>query len=138
MLRLIKQVTFVLLSLSRSLVTKCVSLNNEPCMIRPIIIDLKPVELTYYPFMISLDKCSGICNSLDDLSTKIYVPSKTNDVNVKIFKMITIRNEAKTLVRHISYDVNANPIVKHLIQIKNGTIKYIDVSVKNIVHAKIL
>ena len=43
------------------------------------------VELKYYPFMISLDKCSGIFNSGNDLSTKICVPNKTKDLNVNMF-----------------------------------------------------
>ena len=60
MLRLIKQVFIALLSFSGSLTTKSVSLNNEPCMIRPTLIDLNPVELNYYPFMISLDKCREV------------------------------------------------------------------------------
>ena len=34
------------------------------------------LELNYYPFMISLDKCKGNCNLADDLSTKIFVPNK--------------------------------------------------------------
>ena len=64
------------------------SLNNEPCMIRPTLIDLNAIELNYFPFMISLDKCKGSWNAVDDLSTKISVPSETNDVNVKVFNMI--------------------------------------------------
>ena len=32
-------------------------------MVRPNLIDLNPVEFTYYPFMISLDKCSGSYSS---------------------------------------------------------------------------
>ena len=35
-------------------------------MIRPTV-DLNSVEHIYYPFMISLDKCNGNCNSVDDL-----------------------------------------------------------------------
>ena len=57
-----------------SLATKCMSLNNKPCMIRPTLIDLNPVELNYYSFMISLDECNGSYNSDNDLSTKIRVP----------------------------------------------------------------
>ena len=45
-------------------------------MIRPTLIDLNPVELNYYLFMISLDKCSGSCNSVDGLSTKAFIPGK--------------------------------------------------------------
>ena len=100
---LIKQVFIALLSFSKSLATKCGSLNNEPCIVRPIHIDLNTVELKYYPFLINLDKCSGSYNSVDDLSTKICFRSKTKDVNVKVFNMITNRNEAKT-VKHVPSD----------------------------------
>ena len=84
MFRLIKQVFFILLSFSRLLTTKCVSLNNEPCMIRPILIDVNPVEFNCYPFMISLDKCNRSCNTIDDLSTKICIPIKKKDRKMKI------------------------------------------------------
>ena len=43
----------ILFSFSESLATKYLSLNDEPCMIRRILIDLNPVELKYYPLMIS-------------------------------------------------------------------------------------
>ena len=45
-------------------------------MASPALIDLNPVELNYHPLMISLDKCNGRCNAIDDLSMKIC--SKTN------------------------------------------------------------
>ena len=77
MFSLIKQVFIVLVSFSESLATKCVSLNDETCMVRPTLIDLNPIELKYYPFMISLDKCNV-------LSPKICVPKKTKDINVKV------------------------------------------------------
>ena len=73
MFSLIKQVFIVLLSFSESLATKYVSLNDETCMVRPALFDFNPVEVKYYPFMISLDKCNGSCNVL---SPKIYVPKK--------------------------------------------------------------
>ena len=44
MFRLIKQVFITLLSFSGSLATKYVSLNNEPCMIGPTLIGLKPIR----------------------------------------------------------------------------------------------
>ena len=60
-----------LFNFSRSLQTKCVSLNNEPYMTRPTVIDLNPIELKYYPFMISLQKYKETCHTVDDLYTKI-------------------------------------------------------------------
>ena len=101
---LIKKVFVALLSFSRSLATKCDSLNNESCMINSTLIDLNSVELNYYPFMVKLDKCSGSCNAAYDLSTKICFLSKIQDINVKVFNMITNKNEAKTMVKDISCD----------------------------------
>ena len=65
------------------------SLKNERCAIRPTPIDLYPVELNYYLFTISLDKCSGSWNSVDDLSTKTCIQSKTKYIKVKVFNIIT-------------------------------------------------
>ena len=76
-------------------------MNNEPCLIRPALTDLNPVELGSYPVMISLDKCNGSCNVVDGLSTKMCVPIKTKDINVKVFYMIIRINEVKTLVKYI-------------------------------------
>ena len=101
---LIKQEFIVLLSFSKSLATKCASLNNEPCMSIPNVINLNLVEPNYCPFMIRQNTCNRICNAADDLSTKVCVPSKTKDVNVKVFNMIKRINEAKTLVKPISYE----------------------------------
>ena len=75
---LIKQVFIALLSFTGSFVTKYVYLNNDLCMIRPTLIDLNPVELSYYPFMISLDKCDGSFNAVDDFSLEVCAPSETN------------------------------------------------------------
>ena len=55
------------------------SLNDEPCMITPILIDLNLFELKSYRFLISLDKCNGSCN----------VSNKTKDTNGKVFNMKT-------------------------------------------------
>ena len=38
---------------------KCLFLNDVPCMVRPTLIDMNPVELKYYSFIISLNKCTG-------------------------------------------------------------------------------
>ena len=55
-------------------------------MTRPTLIKLNldeyNQELRYYPFMVNLDKFNGRCNTLDDLSSRICVPNKTEDVNL--------------------------------------------------------
>ena len=72
MFALIKQVIIALLSFSGSLATKYVSLNNKPCINRPALMDLNPIELNY-PFMISLDRYNGSYNTLDYSSAGICV-----------------------------------------------------------------
>ena len=99
---IMKQVFIAFLSFDKSLAIKCVSLNNELCMIRPSLIDLNPVGPSYYPFIISLDKWNGSCNVVDHLYTKICSSSQTKDVNVKVFNMLAKIYEAKTLIKHIS------------------------------------
>ena len=62
------------------------------------------MRLNLILLIVIVDKYSGSCNSGNDLSTKICVPSKPKDINVKAFNKITRINDAKTLVKHISCD----------------------------------
>ena len=88
----------VLLSLSESLATKCLSLGDEPCIVRHTLIDLNPVELKCYLLIISIDNCTGSCNVL---SPEIRVPK---DISVKAFNLITNKNETKKMGKHASCD----------------------------------
>ena len=71
-------------------------------MIRPNVIDLNSIEVNFFLFLITLDKCNVIWNVVDNLSTKIQVPGKRKDINVKVFNMTMRINETKALVKHIS------------------------------------
>ena len=79
--------------------TKCLFLNDKSSMVRPILIDKNPVELKYYPFMIIIDKLTGSSNVL---SPKICVPKETKGIYVQEFNMITNKDEAEALVKHLS------------------------------------
>ena len=62
-----------------------------------------------------------VVNTLDELSTIIfnlpdlYDPNKTEDVNVKVFKMISRIIELNSLVKHISWDCGLRFTVKIVI-----------------------
>ena len=77
--------------------------NDEPCMLRPIIIDMNLVELRYYLFLLSLNKCAGICNVL---SPKICVPKEIKDIHVKAFNTISNETEAKAMTEHVSCELS--------------------------------
>ena len=70
--------------------------------IRGSLEDLNPVDLNYYPFMISLDKCNGSCNTLTKISGKICFPNKTEDVNLSVFNLTKRKYESKTLTKNKS------------------------------------
>ena len=86
--------------------TRCVSIRYQKCMTQPTFIDLHPNKYSqafhYYPCSVHLDRYVGSCNTLNDLSNKVCVPNKTEDLNLSIFNMITGINESKTLRKHIS------------------------------------
>ena len=86
--------------------TKCVLLSNQKCLTQPTIINLYPDEYSQeflsYSFVDKLDRCAGSCITLNDWSNKVFVPNKTEDINLSMFNMITGINESKTLTKHIS------------------------------------
>ena len=75
-------------------------------MIQPTLINQHPndysQEFHYYPFAVKLDWCVKSCNTLNDLSNKVWFPNKTEDLHLSAFNMIAIINESKTLTKHIS------------------------------------
>ena len=85
---------------------KWVSLSNQKYKIHPTFINLHPNEYSqefhYYSFTVKLGKFVGNCNTLNDLSNKVCVLNKTEDLNLSMFNMITAINESKTLTKHIS------------------------------------
>ena len=107
---LLKKIFLGLLHFSRSLVftmanvsdhAKCISLSNQLGMAGPTLIYLNPNEynqrLSYYPFMVNLDRCNGICNTINDISGRTCVSNKTEVVNLSAFNIIARINKSSTL-----------------------------------------
>ena len=65
-----------------------------------LIIDMNPVDLKYYPFMLSLNKCTEICKVL---SPKLYVPKETKHIHVKVFNMTANKDEAKAMTTYFMW-----------------------------------
>ena len=67
-----------------------------------------------------------------------YLPSKTKDVNLKAFNMITRTSEDTKIVTMVMFHVveSANSIVQHVILIKNGIMIHVNMSVKIIVRTQ--
>ena len=76
--------------------------------------------------------CAESCNTLNDLSNKVCVPNKTEDLNTSIFNMITEINDSKTLAKHISCKCKCRFDGKNIIQINGGKTTNVDLSVKKV------
>ena len=75
-------------------------------MIQPNLSNVHPNEYSqefqYYPFAVKLERRVGSYYTLNDLSSKLCVPNKSEDFNLSVFNMITGTHESKTLTKHIS------------------------------------
>ena len=51
--------------------------------------------------MVELDKHVESCTTLNDLSNKVCVPNKIEDLNLRVFKIVTGIYSSKTLTKDI-------------------------------------
>ena len=79
---------------------------------------------------VKLDWCTESCHTLIDLCNKVYVPNKTEDLNLSLFNMITKINESKTLTNHILCECKCEFDWKNKFQVNGGITINVDVSVK--------
>ena len=78
---------------------KYVFLSNQQCTTQSTLINLHPnydtQRLQYYTF-------AGSCITLNDLSNRICLQNKMEDLNLIVFNKITGINESETLTKHVS------------------------------------
>ena len=119
--------------------TGCISLNNQRCKTQPILIILLPKEyiqgLRYNPFRFNLEISRVSCNPLNDLSDRVCVPNKTEDLSLHVFDMVAGKNESKTLSKYISCEYKYKLDGRNVTGIKSGT--RVNLCVNNGVRAKI-
>ena len=104
--------------------TKCMLLSNQKFMTQPTFINLHSnesnQEFHYYPFVVKLNISIVSCNTLNDLSNKVCVPNKTENLDLSAFNMITGINESKILKVYRA-NMNVDLMKEDLIQV-NGRI----------------
>ena len=74
---------------------KCISMNNQECKIRPEIVNVNNDEPTFYPYNAKISKCSGSCNNINDLYSKMFIPDITKNINLKVFNLMSRTNETR-------------------------------------------
>ena len=77
-----------------------VSMNNQECKTRTKIININNNERVFYPFSIKANKCSGSCNDINDPYAKLRVPDVVQNINVKVFNLMSFTNQTKHIEWH--------------------------------------
>ena len=70
-------------------------MNNQKCKIISEIINVNTNEPKFYPYIITINKCKGSCNTIDEPYSKICVPDTIKNINVKVFNLISRTNETR-------------------------------------------
>ena len=78
---------------------------------------------------VELDRRVGSYNTLTDLSNKVCIPNRAEDLNLNVFNMVTQTNELTALAKHI-YKSNIDLMKKNVIQTNGEIMINVDVSVK--------
>ena len=74
---------------------ECVSMNNQECKTRPEIINVNTNESVFYPYSITINKCKGSCNTINDPYAKLCVPDTIKNTNVKVLNLMSRTNETR-------------------------------------------
>ena len=110
---------------------KCISINNRPCQARATLVNISCNKPKYYPCVISAYMCGGSCNTIDVPYTRICVPNKVNNKNVKVFNLVLGVNKTSFQSKINRACVNVDCMKVSTIQTKNGIIKKVGMSLKH-------
>ena len=105
---------------------QCVSMNNQKCKIRSEIINVNTNEL-----VITINKCKGSCNTINDPYAKICVPDTIKNVNVKVFNLLSRTNETRHMDGGKLVNANVDEMQVFVTINKDGMKINADVNVKN-------
>ena len=99
----------------------------EKCPAGSTFVNINSNKTLFYPFMVSINKCGGSCNTIDDPYAQLRFPNKVNDIYVKVFCLMSGINETIFLVHHQSCGCKCKLNESVYIQRKNGIIVNVDV-----------
>ena len=96
--------TISLFSIIKTRTLECLSIIDQKCMSRPIIVDVNEGigEALFYPYNVLVNKCSRSCNTLDNPMSKICVPKVIKNVNIKVYNFLIMLNETRNVLWHKS------------------------------------
>ena len=66
------------------------------------LVYINPNKTLFYNFTVSVNKCHGSCNTTDDPYTRVSVPNKVKNMNIKVFNLMLGKDDTTFLVQHES------------------------------------
>ena len=85
-------------------------MHNQPCLVRPTLIDLNLDELHYYPLIISMIRCDGSCITIEDPFGRLCAPNRIEDMNLKSWNPSTCACDCDKLCETGEYMKNCECI----------------------------
>ena len=76
---------------------ECISMKNQECKVRPEIVNINSNNPIFYPFSVKINKCSGSCDNINDPYARICVPDTIKDLNVRVFNLMSLTNETRSI-----------------------------------------
>ena len=67
-------------------------MNNQECKIRTKVIDINRNEPSFYPFSVSVNKCNGSCNNINDPYAKLCFSNVVQNIK---FNLMSRTNETR-------------------------------------------
>ena len=78
-------------------------INHDECNVRPKIININSIKLSFYPYSAKINKCSGGCNNTNDPYAKLWAPDVSKKMNVEVSNLISRTNETRYIKWHETY-----------------------------------
>ena len=69
-------------------------MNIQEWKIRPEIITMSH-ESSFYLYSFLINKCSRICNNINELCAKLCAPDVAKSINIKVFNLMPRTNKAR-------------------------------------------
>ena len=64
------------------------------------MINVNTNEPMFYPYSITINKCKGSCNTINDPYAKVCVPDTIKNINVKVFNLMSRTKETRYIEWH--------------------------------------
>ena len=78
----------------------CISMSNQECKTRRQVVNVNGDEPVFFPFSIKTSKCNGSCNNINYPYAKTCVPDVVENLNVKLFNLMSRTNETRHIEWH--------------------------------------